>query len=320
MVPGVGTAVLVGLLIAVAEIAPPSSMEVAPLPPGGIIIPLYVNPGPTWNAVIQARLENPNLPFIVIVNPSNGPGNSSQPDFMEGINEMKSAGILVFGYVYTDYGRANPTAIENQVSDYKAWYGVSGILFDEMPSTPGYEMYYFTISNYSRSLGLYTIGNPGVQLPESYKGIMDLYVLDEGTSPPVSFGAYPPSVSASVIFGVRSITPCYVASVAAVSGYVYVTDRGSPNPYDGLPSYFSSLVSILSGNNANQTTTTSCQTATTATGQTPGSGPAAEATPMRAIVFILGCTAIAADAVVYLFRSRWRGGGRGSVAEAGVSS
>jgi hypothetical protein len=217
------------------------------LPPSGIIIPLYSPPSQFWSLVIQAKQANPGLPFIMIVNPASGPGTSKQSNFTNGIERLKSVGVLVFGYVYTDYGKADLAAVEREVCEYKSWYGVDGIFFDAMPDVPGYERYYSTIGSYSRSLGLYTAGNPGSPLPGTYMGAMDLYVIDEGRSPPNATELYPREISASIIYGVSALTPSYVQSVSALSGYVYITDNSEPDPYQALPSYFTKLVSILSG-------------------------------------------------------------------------
>lgn len=236
-----------------------------PLSPSGIIIPLYAGPGPDWSSVIQAKRAHPALPFIVIVNPSSGPGAARKPGFATGVDGLKSAGIQVFGYVYTGNGRRNASRVEAEISAYESWYGVQGIFFDGMPNVPGYEGYYSALGSYAKSLGLYTAGNPGTTLPRTYAGILDLYVLDEGPSPPTSRGGFPLGSTASLVYGVPSITRQYVSSLSRLSGYVYITDQGLPNPYNALPSYFDSLVSLLAGSDGEPGSSTAAVPCSSAT-------------------------------------------------------
>ena len=270
-------ALLLIVLLALATVQPgrgsgnptasgPSSGSGLQVSSGGIIIPLYTAPGPDWDSVAQAKQQFPNLPFIVIVNPDNGPGTSQRFDFASGIGSLKGVGVSVFGYVYTDYGKRNISSVEAEISNYKAWYGVAGIFYDGMPNVPGYETYYSTLNSYAKSLGLDTAGNPGTPLPQSYTGILDIYVLDEGPTPPTSPGPFPVGSTASLIYDVPAISPQYVSALSKLSGYVYITNQNLPNPYNGLPTYFDSLVSILAGSQSEPGSSST-------TGSPPPAGP-----------------------------------------------
>src|SRR5437868_937297 len=69
----------------------------------GIMIPLYSYPGSSWNSVIQSKTANPSVPYVAIINPSNGPGNAIDSNFVSSIKKLQSANITVLGYVYTSY-------------------------------------------------------------------------------------------------------------------------------------------------------------------------------------------------------------------------
>ncbi|MHB2036611.1 MAG: spherulation-specific family 4 protein, partial [Nitrososphaerales archaeon] len=68
--------------------------------PTGVMIPLYSYPGSDWNVVEQAKLAHPSVPIVAIINPNNGPGGSQDPNYVAGVNNLRSAGVTVLGYVY----------------------------------------------------------------------------------------------------------------------------------------------------------------------------------------------------------------------------
>jgi Spherulation-specific family 4 len=40
------------------------------------MIPFYSYPGDDWNTVVQAKLANPTVPVVAIINPPDGPGKA----------------------------------------------------------------------------------------------------------------------------------------------------------------------------------------------------------------------------------------------------
>jgi hypothetical protein len=218
----------------------------------GVIIPLYSYPGSSWNAIIQQKVAYPSVPITVIVNPSSGPGASKDPNYVTWINDLRSAGVNVFGYVYTSYGARSASSVAADINTYKAWYGVNGIFLDEMSNVAGHESYYSALTSYAHSLGLNTVvGNPGAAVPNSYIGAVDVIVIYENAGIPsasalgTSTMGLSKSGFATMSYGVSSLTSSSVSAVASYAGYVFITDEGMPNPYSSLPSYFASLVSDL---------------------------------------------------------------------------
>src|SRR5215471_5802946 len=109
----------------------------------GMVIPLYTYPTDgSWKSVIDAKNANPQVPMMAVINPNNGPGLSQDQNFVNGIHQLQSAGVKVLGYVYTNYGARSLASDEADVLSYSRWYGVNGIMFDEMNNQAGGEAYY----------------------------------------------------------------------------------------------------------------------------------------------------------------------------------
>ena len=206
----------------------------------GILIPLYIYPtDASWMAVASAKQTNPNVPFVAVINPNSGPGLTQDPNYVAGINNLRAAGIVVLGYVPTDYGATPIATVESSVNAYKSWYALDGIFFDEMSTSGLTQSYYQSLASYCNSLG-YTItaGNPGATEPISLSGIFTIEVFYENLGIPSSIS----SRGAFISYGVPSLPS--LASYANAS-YLYVTDANLPNPYNVLPSYFNQEVSSL---------------------------------------------------------------------------
>jgi hypothetical protein len=234
-------------------------------PTAGVVIPLYTYPTDgSWTQVIQAKQAYPNVPFIAVINPNSGPGSSQDASYVQGINNLRAAGITVVGYVATGYAVSSYSSVSNvesQVAAYHNWYAVNGILFDEMSNQPGYESYYSTIGNYVHSLGMsLTMGNPGTSVPNSFLGTLDVLCIYESNGyPSLSFITYPgysPSNFAVIALSVSLSTP-FLTGAAPLTSWFYITDAGGSNPYDVLPTYFTTEVATLSTIDGTAVTTTS---------------------------------------------------------------
>jgi len=217
-----------------------------------LIVPLYGYPSATWTTLAQQKLANPSVPIVAVINPSNGPGTAQDPNFVSGIHTLKSAGMTVIGYAYTNYASTPLSSVESAILGYKTLYGLSGVYLDEMSNVPGHESYYSTLTHYADSIGMsLVIGNPGADVPSSYIGTVNAIIIYESPGlPSLSFLAgwhtsYSKSNFGIVAYGVSSISPSYIASASSDVGYIYVTDGTMPNPYANLPSYLSSLLGDL---------------------------------------------------------------------------
>jgi Spherulation-specific family 4 len=249
-----------------------STSAVASPSPTGIMIPLYTYPGSTWANVIAVEKANPGVPIVAIINPNSGPGASIDPNYVSGILSLQSAGVVVIGYVPTGYASRSISSVESMVNDYKSWYPVTGIFFDEMSNVAGNEGYYSTLNAYAKSLGFtYTVGNPGSDTLASYIGTMDTIVIYENQGlPSLSslegwHSGYAKGNFAMMAYGVQSINQSYPSTASRHVGYIYVTNAGLPNPYDALPPYLAAVASALATIVITTTTTTTSFTTSTTT-------------------------------------------------------
>jgi len=211
----------------------------AQTPATGIIVPLYSYPSDSsWQQLIQTKLANPGVPIAAVVNPDNGPGSAQDPNYVQGINELRAAGILVLGYIPTGYGSVSQGYIDSQIYDYRQWYTVNGIFLDTMSNIPGYENYYSSLSSYASSLGLtWTVGNPGAPVPASYVGTVNTIVIYENAGLPSlstlssSTDGYPASNFAFEAYSVGSLSQSYILSAENYVSWMYITDGNYPDPY-----------------------------------------------------------------------------------------
>src|SRR5579872_1866853 len=151
----------------------------------GVIVPLYAYPGWNWQSLIQAKEAYPSVPVIAVINPSGGPGNWQDPNFVSGVQQLQAVGITVIGYVSTGYGSVPLWQVEQEISAYHQFYQLSGVFLDEMSNVPGYENYYSTLTSYTSSVGMWlTVGNPGAPVPLSYVGTVSNIIAYENAGLP----------------------------------------------------------------------------------------------------------------------------------------
>lgn len=218
----------------------------------GLLIPLYIDPPSTsWDKVVLVKTAHPSVPMIVIANPDNGP-EPFNPNYIPAIKQLQSLGIAVLGYVHTNYGARNYTEMTGEISEYKNWYGVNGILFDEMAYKPGNETLYSNLSNYSRSIGLgYTAGNPGTDTSPSYIGTVDNIVIYENSSLPTlsTLGGWHTSYAKGnfsfASYGINSLDRSFVENATNYVGYIYATNDTLPNPWGVVSPYLDNISSFL---------------------------------------------------------------------------
>lgn len=221
-------------------------------PSSGVILPLYVSPGNAWHDVIQEKIKHHKVPLVVIINPLNGSGHVKNDNYADGIQKMQSRDISVLGYVYTDYGARNSTDIKNEITNYKNWYNVNGIFFDQMSNVPGNEVYYADLTNFVKSLGLtFTVGNAGVDTQPSYiKTVDNIVIYENNTLPSISYLAgwhknYDKHNFSIIAFGIDGLDKSFVDNASNSVGYMYVTNGVLPNPFNSIPPYFTDLMNAL---------------------------------------------------------------------------
>ncbi len=228
----------------------------------GVIIPLYSFPDASWDEVRNIKNANPDVPFLVIINPHNGPGSEYNSYYYSGIKNFQSAEITVIGYVNTEYATKKIVDVFADIDSYKTWYTLDGIFFDEMSNVPGNESYYKNLDDYAKSQGfVLTVGNPGHDTLPSYVGTLDNLLIYENSGLPNFFllggwhENYDESNFSILVYGLDSLNQSFVKYAANYVDYIYLTNDHLPNPWDTIPPYFDNLVSTLASTDAQKVMT-----------------------------------------------------------------
>src|SRR2546426_1656282 len=273
---------IVSVLFFAAIVTATARISFAATSSSGVVIPLYTYPTDgSWSASLQAKKAHPNVPIIAVINPGDGPGGSSDSNYVQGVKNFQAAGIIVIGYVATGYASHGMSDLDTQISLYKSWYSANGIFFDEMSNNAGNENYYSTLNTYVKSLGMtMTMGNPGTSVPNSYIGTLDsLCIFEQGGLPTLSYlssySGHPKSNFAYIGLSVSSLNTSYEASSSNYVQWIYITDAGGGNPYNVLPSYFMNEVAALDAGGQTSTSTSTATSKTTTTTTTTATGTAA---------------------------------------------
>lgn len=183
------------MILIVSHVGTPVSTTSTPaswVSPRKIIVPAYFYPS-LWNTSsreyhywvklfdVASRL-GPQL--IVVVNPSNGPGDVVDPYYSKVIDELIDRRAIVLGYVYTKWGQR---PIEEVLSDVDKWYTlypkVAGIFVDEVTHDGSETVvnYYLAISRLVKSRNGLVVCNPGtpVKYPSLFNELCDMVIVFE---------------------------------------------------------------------------------------------------------------------------------------------
>lgn len=215
-----------------------------------IVLPLYSGSSTEWSTAVN--LSPPAA--MIILNPANGPGKSQNSSVRSAVGEAQARGIGVVGYVPTDWanGGVPISTAEENIKEYYSWYGVNGILLDEVNDTcnPLPIAYYSALYAFVKSLpgDDNVVLNPGTAVGECYAGISDELVTFEGNyssylayHTPSWAASYPRAHFLNIILEANNTAEMEKAIMLAASrnvGAVYVTDLGGggADPYLELPS------------------------------------------------------------------------------------
>ncbi len=135
------------------------------------------------------------------------------------VNNLRSAGGGVFGYVSTQYGNRDITAVIEDINTYIRFYKISGIFVDEMANTLEKVFLLRGIYHSIKKLDsdFKVVGNPGMPYTvESYLRAADTLVIFEGTAAAYAHfqpfitapwvANHPPHRFANIVYALKSTT------------------------------------------------------------------------------------------------------------------
>ena len=232
-----------------------------------ILIPLYSYPthynpkSYTWPLVAAAEKK---VPITVIINPNNGPGNGSpNQDYLQGIKDLRAAGVTILGYVFTKYGARSITKVKADIDIYNSYYDVNGIFLDEAASGINKLNYYQQLYKYikAKSKLRTVILNQGTHTDESYltRPAADNIIIFENFSK--NWQGYQTdsylnkheskrfSTLIHTVPDVATMKSHIDRALARNVGYIYITDDSPDNPdkdpWNSLPSYWQEEVNYI---------------------------------------------------------------------------
>ncbi|MFP5072074.1 spherulation-specific family 4 protein [Pseudonocardia nantongensis] len=220
-------------------------------------VPAYFHPswaGTEWSWLTAEEGLDPV--GIVVINPDTGPGAAPDDAYRSVCAAAPRPDRCVAGYVDSGYGRRSIEDVVADAAAYACFYALDAVFVDQVSSGPDELRHYRRLVVALRERGVTNVLlNPGVPPDPGYRDLADVVVEFEGswntyrqfirrtldpadTVPGRSARRWhlihgaPPRKHADTIEWARS---------GAVD-YVYVTDRTMPNPWDGLPSTWSTLL------------------------------------------------------------------------------
>ncbi|KAH6680585.1 cell surface protein [Halenospora varia] len=111
-----------------------------------VLFPLYIYPLPgAWEPLHQAASVHPDLNFVVIINPHNGPGSAAMPDasYARELPKLNARpNVSTVGYIRINYCKRDLSEVYRDISTYAGWSkddrflgrAVDGIFVDETPN------------------------------------------------------------------------------------------------------------------------------------------------------------------------------------------
>lgn len=235
----------------------------------GIMIPLYVYPNDIYsnadyNGVISLLRQYSDVPAIIILNPSSGPGTVVDDNYTAAIKRLRGAGATVVGYVSTDYTNISESAAIVDIDKWMSLYPeIEGIFLDEMTNDDdqAHRNYYRNIKTYcNQKKGLYpVIGNPGSLANHQYytQDCVDIVVVHENSTQPTEANLkgdfqdghsdFNKFTRATLVYTQASFSPSLVNTMVEYVGWIYVTDDGGDgNPWDSVSAYLEDTLKQLS--------------------------------------------------------------------------
>jgi hypothetical protein len=198
-----------------------------------------------WNKLYN--LSTSKIVYV-IVNPSNGPGRTTDPNYVDAISRLKAKGFRVIGYVRTNYGKRNLSYVTSDMNKWLSLYGtdkIDGFFIDEVSDNIRKYSYYNSIYTYANSKGKIVMLNPGTNIDPMFFNISDKIVVfenNESDFDPFQYNNYS-SINSDRVCSIVLSTPADKVSFVIDkmlknnSSCGYITDKAD-NWQSGDSAYF----------------------------------------------------------------------------------
>jgi hypothetical protein len=234
---------------------PPIVLDAGVVSPGTVrmVVPAYWDPDEQWQRIIA---DAPTVGMIIF-NPDNGPGTATKSGYTAAIAQAQKAGIIVLGYVSTQYGARAEGDIDADVNGYYSLYSPSGIYFAEGPTADtcdALQAEYQRLAALARSHDSKAYVAIGTRFCPTFITFSDLmvefaetYSMYQSYVSPSWMPAGSPGRFIHFVSEVPDADASQVLSraIGLGAGWVFTTDGTAPNPWGALPSYFDQEVTAL---------------------------------------------------------------------------
>jgi hypothetical protein len=248
--------VAIALFVSVAAFSlSASSSQDDKSPRPAALVPTYFYPSGKGLTAWQQLAKDARVVRIeVVLNPASGPGKKPDPAYVTVVRDFRKAGGRILGYISTNYAKRDIARVERELRSYVEFYEVDGIFLDEMSGTKDSLPYYQKVHRLIKDLkpDFKIVGNPGQPIvDEGYMKTVDCLVLFEGSAADYAeynsrdstpwMSRYPANRFANIVHSVAAPADMHRTMTRAAesrAGWVFITNRKLPNPYDGLPDYW----------------------------------------------------------------------------------
>ncbi|MGP4111855.1 spherulation-specific family 4 protein [Streptomyces sp. 4N509B] len=211
-----------------------------------LLVPLYEHPATRPEAWRLLRQAAPALHGVVL-NPASGAGPAPDPGFAEAAHRLRAAGVRLFGYADTAYGRRPAAEVVAELRRYRRWYGVDAAFLDQSPANrralPGFAR---LARAARRRAGMRTLAlNPGCHPHPGFARVAELLVTFEGpwdgyraaAPPPLWARRMPPGRLCHLVYAVPPGEGAAALALAARRGAAVccAVPGTPPHPWDALP-------------------------------------------------------------------------------------
>ena len=201
-----------------------------------LILPLYFYDLQKWE-----KVKNIINDEIIIINPSNGPGNTVDKNYESLIKSLSNNKVPI-GYITSSYAHKNFNTLKKEIDKWINLYpDIKGFFIDEV-STDNYD-YYQKIYEYIKKRNYLVILNPGTKVNLNYFNIADIIVVYEGENSKFSYYCNDfPQKSAIIIYNANETVMKKI--INSKCRYIFVSDEINNN-YSKLPTYFDEEIKLL---------------------------------------------------------------------------